>query len=98
MADQLKAGERPDVIVSPFGTHRVCYGDNDEDGYGPYAVVCFYILEAVRGGWFTEIDDGVYGNLRGFRIYFNELDDGRGELPDRTGTADDYEERESHGG
>ena len=75
LAPRFKAGERPDVVIGPFGAHAVEYGDNDEDGYGPYAVVRFCTTEAYDLGWFTEIEDGAYGRLMGFRIYFNEIGD-----------------------
>ena len=75
VAQRLKAGERPDVIIGPFGAHAVEYGDNDEDGYRPYAVVRLGITEAYDMGWFTEIEDGTYGRLMGFRIYFDEIGD-----------------------
>ncbi len=75
LASRFEAGERPDVIIGPFGAHAIEYGENEEDSYGPYAVVRFGITEAYDVGWFTEIDDGAYGRLMGFRIYFNEIGD-----------------------
>ncbi len=75
LAARFEAGERPDVIIGPFGAHAIEYGDNDEDGYGPYAVVRFALTEAGDVGWFTEIEDGTYGRLMGFRIYFDEIGD-----------------------
>ncbi|MHB1772059.1 MAG: hypothetical protein ACYCST_10000 [Acidimicrobiales bacterium] len=55
----------PEVIVGPFGSHGVRYG-NDEDNE-PYATVGFVLPEGV----FAEIEDGTYGNLTGLRIYLN---------------------------
>jgi hypothetical protein len=75
LALRFKAGERPDVIIGPFGAHAVEYGDNAEDDYGPYALVRFGITEAYDMGWFTEIEDGAFGCLMGFRIYLNEIGD-----------------------
>lgn len=73
LAQRFRSGERPDIILGPFGAHVVRYGDNDEDGYGPYAVVGFCLTEAYDMGWFSEIDDGTYGRLMGFRIYLDDI-------------------------
>lgn len=72
VAQWFKAGERPHVIVGPFGAHTVYYGEDDEDGYGPYAVLSFSFSQPHDLGWFSEIEDGTYGRLMGFRFYFNE--------------------------
>jgi hypothetical protein len=73
LAQRFKRGDRPDRVVGPFGYHTMRYGEDDEDGYGPYAVVSFSFSEPHDLGWFSEIEDGTYGQLMGFRIYLDEI-------------------------
>ena len=74
LAIRFRNGERPEQVQGPFGNHGVYYVDDDADGQGPYAVVGFCIIEAQDVGWLAETDDGTYGRLQGFRLYFADQD------------------------
>jgi len=63
-----ECASRPEIIVSPFGTHGVLYKE-DEDGQ-PYALVGF----ALPDGVFAEIECGTYGCLAGWRVYLGSED------------------------
>jgi hypothetical protein len=55
-------GARPSEIVGPFGTHGVCYGEEDET---IFASVGFVLGEV---GVYAEIEDGTFGELQAFRF------------------------------
>lgn len=59
----LSEGEQPEVVNSVFGQHGVHYG---EDENGTYAIVGFSTNKDV----YAEIEDGTYGTLQGWRIYY----------------------------
>jgi hypothetical protein len=67
---RLDAGERPDRITGPFGTHGVVYGEEDGE---EYAVIGF----ALPDGIFAEVDEGAhtYGELYGFRVFIKSQQD-----------------------
>lgn len=68
VAMKFRKGERPTEINSQFGTHGVTYGD---DEFGPYATVGFNLANLSHGAY-AEIEDGTFGELQGFRFYFEE--------------------------
>ena len=69
---RLSAGDRPMMVTSSYGVHGLTYG-SDEDG--AYAVIGF-VLRPRKGitlpNVYAEIEDGTYGELQGFRVYFEE--------------------------
>ena len=68
MRTRLQAGERPESVESPFGTHGVNYGEEDGERF---ATVGFVLPDGV----FAEIEDGTYGQLNGFRVFLDEAHD-----------------------
>ena len=60
--DDLLSGERPITVESPYGQHQIRYGS---DEYGAeFAIISF----VAPFGVFAEIEDGMYGELKGFRV------------------------------
>ena len=62
---RLLNGQRPTEVISPFGIHGVMYGTDEDDN--TYATVGFILPNGV----YAEIEDGTFGELQGFRIYFD---------------------------
>lgn len=67
----LRMGDRPAELI--FGDHTcgIQYFDA-EDEFGDFCIVGFTMPDGI----FAEIEDGTYGTLHGFRIYYQ---DGNGE-------------------
>lgn len=58
----------PVYFDGPFGKHGCTYGV-DEDGC-KYVTIGYNMPEHI----FAEIEDGTYGNLQGWRIYYDPAD------------------------
>ncbi len=61
----LNEGQRPQSVTSEFGQHGVHYG---KDETGTYAVIGFSTIKNV----YAETEDGTYGVLQGWRVYYDE--------------------------
>jgi hypothetical protein len=70
LAELFETGERPDKVTGPFGEHGIHYGNDEHDGGGDYATVGFNLVNNDETKVYAEIEDGTYGEMQGFRIYF----------------------------
>ena len=60
-------------LESPFGIHSVEYHTPPRwPDYFGYAIIGFTLPDGV----YAEIEDGTYGTLNGFRIYYTEDEEG----------------------